>query len=206
MGYQSPPRTWAYNDRLGLLFVKATPLELDELETIIIQLNSPAFTGFVENSNSSESLTSLEQRKQVEPIASKVSYTNMEIRVFKVDTNAFLAAVRDYTNMNASDAAKTPDLLKFFSAIGMDLTAPGRSIANGDKLGLLFVKATPSELDTIERVVQVLNQVTPQIHIKARFIEVPKNGFVMPQTLTRLPEPDDWNSLQRTNRKFYCNR
>ena len=106
----------------------------------------------------------------------------LEMRVFKVDTNAFLAAVRDYTNMKVSDAAKTPDLLKFFSAIGMDLTAPGRSVAFNDRLGLLFVKATPSELDTIERVVQVLNQVIPQIHIKARFIEVeqdynPARGF-----------------------------
>jgi type II secretory pathway component GspD/PulD (secretin) len=45
-------------------------------------------------------------------------------------------------------------------------------MAYNDKLGLLFVKATPSELDTIERVVQTMNQAPPQIHIKARFIEV----------------------------------
>ncbi len=110
----------------------------------------------------------------------------LEMRVFKVDTNAFLAAVRDYTNMKVSDAAKTPDLLKFFSVIGLDLTAHGRSIAFNDRLGLLFVKATPSELDTIESVVQALNQIRPEIHIKARFIEVPKNGFVMPPTLTNV--------------------
>jgi type II secretory pathway component GspD/PulD (secretin) len=71
-----------------------------------------------------------------------------------------------------------------FSKFGVDLTAPGRSIAVNDGLGLLFVKATPSELDTIERVVQALNQINPQIHIKARFIEVPKDGFVMPTTLS----------------------
>jgi len=41
-------------------------------------------------------------------------------------------------------------------------------------LGLLFVKATPSELDTIERAIQALNQIPPQIHIKARFVEVPE--------------------------------
>jgi general secretion pathway protein D len=62
----------------------------------------------------------------------------------------------------------------FFSAIGVNLTAtaPGRSIAFNDKLGLLFVKATPGELDTIERAVQALNEVAPQVHIKTRFIEV----------------------------------
>jgi general secretion pathway protein D len=55
------------------------------------------------------------------------------------------------------------------------LTAPGRSIAFNDRLGLLFIKATAEELDNIERVmrvIQALNQTPPQIHIKARFIEV----------------------------------
>jgi len=49
---------------------------------------------------------------------------------------------------------------------------PGKSVFFNDRLGLLFVKATLSDLDTIERAIQALNQVAPQIHIKARFIEV----------------------------------
>jgi hypothetical protein len=60
----------------------------------------------------------------------------------------------------------------FFKAVGVDLTAVGRSVAFNDRLGLLFVKASPSELDVIERTIQTLNQVAPQVHIKARFIEV----------------------------------
>jgi hypothetical protein len=60
----------------------------------------------------------------------------------------------------------------FFKAVGVDLTTVGRSIAFNDRLGLLFVKASPSELDVIERTIQTLNQVAPQVHIKARFIEV----------------------------------
>lgn len=63
----------------------------------------------------------------------------------------------------------------FFRAIGVNLSLPGRSIAFNDRLGLLFVKATPEELDTIERAVQALNQVAPEVHIKARFIEVTEN-------------------------------
>ena len=62
--------------------------------------------------------------------------------------------------------------INFFRAIGVDLTQAGRSLAFNDRLGLLFVRATPSELDAIERVVQSLNQVAPQVHIKTRFIEV----------------------------------
>ncbi len=62
----------------------------------------------------------------------------------------------------------------FFNAVGVNLTAaaPGRAMAFNDKLGLLLVRATPSELDTVERVIQALNQVAPQVHIKTRFIEI----------------------------------
>jgi len=49
---------------------------------------------------------------------------------------------------------------------------PGKSVFFNDRLGLLFVKATLSDLDTIERAIQALNQVPPQVHIKSRFIEV----------------------------------
>jgi general secretion pathway protein D len=36
----------------------------------------------------------------------------------------------------------------------------------------LFVRATSQDLDTIEKAIQVLNMTPPQVHIKARFIEV----------------------------------
>ena len=55
------------------------------------------------------------------------------------------------------------------------MSTGGRDVAFNDRLGLLFVKATPGELDTIERVIQVLNQVAPEIHIKARLIEIQQN-------------------------------
>ncbi|HEY3763376.1 MAG TPA: hypothetical protein VGN23_16645 [Verrucomicrobiae bacterium] len=62
--------------------------------------------------------------------------------------------------------------MAFFRSVGVDLTARGRSIAFNDRLGLLFVRATPEELDTIERVIQAMNQVAPEVHIKSRFIEI----------------------------------
>ncbi|HEX5398222.1 MAG TPA: hypothetical protein VFY06_04165, partial [Verrucomicrobiae bacterium] len=70
--------------------------------------------------------------------------------------------------------------VSLFSKHGVDLTVPGRNVAYNYRLGLLYVRATPMDLDSVERVVQTLNQVIPQIHIKARFIEVPKQGFVAP--------------------------
>ena len=49
---------------------------------------------------------------------------------------------------------------------------PGKSVFFNDRLGLLFVKATEDDLDTIDRAIQALDQVAPQVHIKSRFIEV----------------------------------
>lgn len=66
-----------------------------------------------------------------------------------------------------SDAARA-----FFNALGVNLSTAGKAVFFNDRLGLLFVKATEQDLDTIERAIQVLNQVPPQVHIKARFIEV----------------------------------
>ena len=67
---------------------------------------------------------------------------------------------------DVSVAART-----FFTTLGVDLSPP-KSVFFNDRLGLLFVRATEQDLDTIENAIQVLNQVSPQVHIKARFIEV----------------------------------
>jgi general secretion pathway protein D len=60
---------------------------------------------------------------------------------------------------------------QFFSSLGVDLTAP-KALFFNDRLGVLFVYATPQDLDIIERAIQVLDEVPPQVHIKARFIDV----------------------------------
>ena len=65
----------------------------------------------------------------------------------------------------------------FFTTLGVNLnpTTPGgqgKSIFFNDRLGVLFVRATSQDLDTIEKAIQALNMTPPQVHIKARFIEV----------------------------------
>jgi hypothetical protein len=59
----------------------------------------------------------------------------------------------------------------FFNTLGVNLDPP-KSIFFNDRLGELFVRATEQDLDTIENAIEVLDEVSPQIHIKARFIEV----------------------------------
>ena len=68
--------------------------------------------------------------------------------------------------MDVSLAAKA-----FFTTLGLNLDPP-KSVFFNDRLGVLFVRATSQDLDTIEKAIQVLNMTPPQVHIKARFIEV----------------------------------
>jgi beta-lactamase regulating signal transducer with metallopeptidase domain len=119
-------------------------------------------------------------------------------RTFRVDTNAFYSKLKKLSaknsgavqsdggdQHNASDlylitsqtAQATPSsqARAFCKALGVNLdNPPGKSVFFNDRLGYLFVKATASDLYTIERALQVLNAVPPQFHIKARFYEAPK--------------------------------
>ena len=80
--------------------------------------------------------------------------------------------LRSITTVNlASDVSLAAR--NFFITLGVNMAEPpGKSVFFNDRLGLLFVKATLSDLDTIERAIQALNEVPPQVHIKSRFIEV----------------------------------
>ncbi len=79
----------------------------------------------------------------------------------------------DYITVQTSAATPSQVAARFFISLGVNLAYPnGKAVFFNDRLGYLFVKATETDLDTIEQALQVLNQVPPQVHIKARFIEV----------------------------------
>ena len=48
----------------------------------------------------------------------------------------------------------------------------GKALAFNDRKGILFVRATSQDLDTIEAALQALNQAPPEINIKTKFVEV----------------------------------
>ncbi|MGA9779840.1 MAG: M56 family metallopeptidase [Limisphaerales bacterium] len=94
-------------------------------------------------------------------------------RTFQMDAHGFPDALRNITGLQTNSVSTMAQSL--FSKCGVDLKPP-ESVFYNDRLGLLFVRATMQDLDTIERALQALNQTAPQIHIKARFIEVPASA------------------------------
>jgi beta-lactamase regulating signal transducer with metallopeptidase domain len=91
-------------------------------------------------------------------------------RSFKVDAHVFPNALRNITGLETNDVAVTARNL--FDKSGVEFKPP-KSVFYNDRLGLLFVRATLPELDKVERILETLNCLQPQIHIKARFIELP---------------------------------
>ncbi len=79
----------------------------------------------------------------------------------------------EYITTETDASTPSEKVVSFFESQGVNLSAPpGKTVFFNDRLGLLFVRATENDLDIIERAIQALNQVAPQVHIKSRFIEV----------------------------------
>jgi Flp pilus assembly secretin CpaC len=72
------------------------------------------------------------------------------------------------------------------STIGVDLNVPGKSVFFNDGLGELFVRATATDLDTVETALEAFTAAAPQVHIKARFLEVPKESLALLQPFPEL--------------------
>jgi beta-lactamase regulating signal transducer with metallopeptidase domain len=113
------------------------------------------------------------------------------IREFRVDTNIFLKNL--YLTTRQSKIYSTVSGETYYTATtlatevsrrvrnvctnaGVNLDSPpGKAVFFNDKSGKLLVRATEKDLDLIEELIHKLNTPPPpQLHIKARFIEVPK--------------------------------
>jgi type II secretory pathway component GspD/PulD (secretin)/tetratricopeptide (TPR) repeat protein len=60
---------------------------------------------------------------------------------------------------------------QFFITAGVDLALP-KSVFFNDRSGMLMVRATLQDLDTIEQAIEVLNMAPPQVTIEAKIIEI----------------------------------
>jgi RNA polymerase sigma factor (sigma-70 family) len=109
----------------------------------------------------------------IQLIHPSVASEKMEMRGFRVDTNILLFNLRNALNPPPG-ASATNIVADFFASKGMKFPPP-ESIAYNGQRGLLFVKATTSDLNAVERIVQQLNSAPPQVHSKAYFIQAPES-------------------------------
>jgi beta-lactamase regulating signal transducer with metallopeptidase domain/type II secretory pathway component GspD/PulD (secretin) len=104
---------------------------------------------------------------------STASDAKLFMRTFSVNTLVFTGALQKQTGLQTTNVSALAR--SFFSKLGVDLESPkGKAVFYNDGLGRLFVRATQSDLDIVEHAIEALNSTPPQIHITARFLEVPR--------------------------------
>jgi hypothetical protein len=115
----------------------------------------------------------------------------LHTRWFKVDPITFMHGLQGFMGQDvgrskdvvkAAGAVQTPEEIvsatvrTYFQTIGVTLDPP-KSISLNDRLGMLQVRATLSDLDLIEQAVQVLNMAPPQVVIEVKFCELPEESL-----------------------------
>ena len=177
-GVKIPPTVFFYNDS-GVLLVRGSQEQLALVNRAVLKLNGNSASVIEADSKT------FIQRTAASSTTNQTS-TNLFTRTFKVDTNAFLANLKRFavagavTSPVVGGETNPPSysgaaVRNFFSSLGVNFDSPpGKAVFYKDRTGILLVKATTADLDTVDRAIQALNYTPPQIHIKARFVSLPK--------------------------------
>jgi beta-lactamase regulating signal transducer with metallopeptidase domain len=161
-GVKIPPTIFFYKDN-GILFTHGIPEQEKLVYQIVLKLN-----GFSPQNIEASTKSFL---KDYASTSSAIS-TNLYMRTFRINADIKSELIKQ-TGLQNSDLSIMAR--EFFGRLGISWDIPkGKAIFYNDGLNLLFVKTTESDLDLIERALHLLNKDVPQVHIKARFLEVPK--------------------------------
>jgi general secretion pathway protein D len=80
-------------------------------------------------------------------------------------------------NTQINETVRYNSLLnRYFSSLGLNVTANGAFAFFNTRTGDLLVRASAQDLDTVERVLEVLNKVPPQVRIDAKFVSLKQEG------------------------------
>ena len=165
-GVKIPPTVYFYKDN-GIFVVRGSKEQVALVNRVVLKLN-----GYSQKDIEANDKQFLNDRQ-----TGGFNYsTNIFEWTFKVNPNEFIAGLREQPGLQTNSISAMAK--SFFRALGVDFDLPGKSVGYLDGSDLLFVRATASDFDTIERVVGAFNsQVEPQVHIKVRFFEVPEKFF-----------------------------
>lgn len=99
----------------------------------------------------------------------------METRTFAVNGRALSSSLRNATGFPA-DASIIDMVTNYFASKGLNF-GPPKSVFYNDPKALLFVKATPADLNAVEKIIQQLTFASQQVHMKTYFIDVPESNI-----------------------------
>lgn len=184
-GVEMPPTSFICTDTV-MVVVHGAPEQLALVNRLVAKWNGysmqqiessdgsfkKSMKAAAEGSTGTDNWSPGEQRALASS-AAMAEATNLFMRTFKVNTNVFMANLRRQAGFDPNHPVQS--FANLLGELGVDWESPpGKEVFYSDGKGWWFVKATQSDLDAIEATVAAFNQPPAEIHIKARFIEVPK--------------------------------
>ncbi len=106
-------------------------------------------------------------------------------RTFKVEPRTLAAGLESIAGKGLTNLTAAEQLRWLFVSAGLEFTStnaapadgpPARALFYNDRNGLMLVRATAAELQTVEQLLQVLNTTGPQVTIEAKFVEVTESA------------------------------
>jgi beta-lactamase regulating signal transducer with metallopeptidase domain len=140
------------------------------------------------------------------PADSSREPTQLFTRTFKVEPRTLAAGLEAIAGPGRTNLTSAEQLRWLFAAAGLEFARtnaapadgpPAKALFYNDRNGLLLVRATAAELQTVEQLLQVLNTAPPQVTIEAKFVELAEDtsrslGFDWfldsPRTSTNAPD------------------
>ncbi len=157
------PQSYYYSYGTGALLVRATLADLDRIDRAVQQLSSEP----------QQELAAL--RNERDPVSARAmedsNSAELLVRTYKVDPDTFIKGLETLGSVPVNRTNASTSVRDFFKRLEVDLSPP-KSVLWNDRNGLLMVRATKQDLDTIEREIQRLNYTPPKIKIEAKFIEL----------------------------------
>jgi Zn-dependent protease with chaperone function len=98
-------------------------------------------------------------------------------KVFKTDPSVFYhnltnVCAQSLSSRDPNDKVAIHKMVRaYFTAAGVNLTDPGKTLFYNDRTGLLYMRATEQDLEIIQEAIKSLDPVPPQIAIEAKFTE-----------------------------------
>jgi beta-lactamase regulating signal transducer with metallopeptidase domain len=181
--FDAPGKSVFWNDRMNMLMVRGSEEDLAAAEKAL----QGALTGPTQD---------VLERPQAEPGGggtgrrfNESEGEPLHTRFFKIDPVTFERGVQSLAAMDfkgkpaknmLDDGSETNHVITrfrlFMESAGVDLSATGKAVFISTTKGMLMIRATLRDLETVEQTVAALNTNPPQLTIRVKAVEVARDA------------------------------
>ena len=190
----APGKAVFYNDRLGVLMVRATLEDLDAIERTLRAANIELLKGLPPAAQTNASapprvlsdLPYMGKFFHADEAEAPVDSPALPLRRFNVDSNSVIRSLESLSQRLAvshgamsrplAPDAVVPTLRAFFLTAGINFDEPGKSISFAPNGKALLIHANAQEFDLIAKALQVLMPAPQQLTLRVKAMEVTEDN------------------------------